>query len=327
MKAAEAHEITRGDGVTVALMDSGVDADHPDLADAVLRGTDVLDSGDDGRSDVNGHGTAMAGVIAGRGHGRGHQNGILGIAPGAKILPVRITGDAQASGTEVADALAFARAHGARVANMSFGGADDSTVHDAIKAALADDMVLVASSGNRDEAGGQYPGRYPEVLTVGAVDRAGKIADLSVTGPQVDLVAPGVDIATTGITDSGYYQSSGTSHAAAVVSGAAALVRAKFPDLSAAEVVHRLTATATDAGAPGRDDTYGYGRLNLVKALTADVPPLADAPASARADAPVGVAPRKPVKRVSPLVFAGGAAVVVLLIGGLLVGLMLRRRR
>lgn len=160
---------------------------------------------------------------------------------------------------------------------------------------------------------------------MGATDRTGNVAGFSETGPQVDLTAPGADIVSTGIYESGYHEGSGTSEATAVVSGAAALIRAKFPQLSAVEVVHRLTATATDAGAPGRDDSYGYGRLNLLKALTADVPPLPEASPST-VGKQTDEAGSEPVKRVSPLVFAGGAAVVVLLIGGLVVGLMLKRR-
>lgn len=290
LDVAEAHRVTRGDGVTVALIDTGVDAGHRDLAGAVLAGEDLYEypEGDgSGRYDLLGHGTHMAGIIAARGHG--NTDGILGLAPAATILPVRAINSGFGNSDTIAKAINYAVAHHASVINMSFGGSDDTYLHDAIREAQAADVVLVAAAGNRGAAGDNYPGKYPEVLTVGADDQNGNVATLSVRGPQVDLVAPGVDIATTGTNSSGYSLGSGTSEATAVVSGAAALIRAKYPQLSAAEVMHRLTATATDAGPAGRDDTYGYGRLNLIAALTANVPIQATASTSARPDG--GAAP------------------------------------
>ncbi|AGL15219.1 type VII secretion-associated serine protease mycosin [Actinoplanes sp. N902-109] len=322
----KAHRITRGAGVTVALIDTGVAAEHRDLAASVRPGIDLLPRPlGDGRQDIAGHGTQMAGVIAGRGHGSG--DGVLGIAPQADILPIRAPTNATTTHDYMTRAVAFAREQGADVINMSFGGSDDAILHDAIRSAQAADIVLVASSGNIGGRGGDFPGGYPEVLTVGALDRDGAIADFSVTGPQVDLTAPGVDIVTTGISGSTYYRGSGTSEACAIVSGAAALVRARFPDLSAAEVVHRLTATATDAGPRGRDDSYGYGRLDLVQALTAEVPAVATAP-DQPSDAPAAAAPQQRAlpERVSPLVVTGIAAAGVLVVGGVLVAVLLRRR-
>ncbi|MFI5491776.1 type VII secretion-associated serine protease mycosin [Actinoplanes sp. NPDC051859] len=327
LRVGDAHQITQGDGLTVAVIDSGV-ARHQDLTNAVLAGGDLVNpDGGDGRSDSSGHGTSMAGVIVGRGHGA--DNGVLGLAPAAKILPIRIATNSFNSSKQLADAISMAVARGARVINMSIGGGDDEPIRAAIRAAQAADVVLVAASGNRGDYGDNYPGKYPEVLTVGAVDRSGKVADFSVTGPQVDLVAPGVDIVTTGNTETGYVRGKGTSHATAVVSGAAALIRARFPEMSAAEVVHRLTATAVDAGAEGRDDVYGYGRLDLMAALTAEVPPAPPTVVPSASTQPVQVEAgggRTPVKRVSPLVIAGGAALVVLLIGGGVVALLVRRR-
>ncbi|OJF12419.1 type VII secretion-associated serine protease mycosin [Couchioplanes caeruleus subsp. caeruleus] len=327
LKVGKAHEVTRGASVTVAVIDSGIDAKHQDLAGAVLPGKDFFDPGGDGRVDVDGHGTAMTGIIAGRGHGE--DRGILGIAPAAKILPVRVPLNMPSGGKVLADAITYAAGHGARVINMSLGSNDEALIHEAIRAAQAADIVLVASSGNRGEIEGDYPAKYPEVLAVGAVDRAGKIAKFSITGPQVDIAAPGVDIASTDIGETGYSVSYGTSHATAVVSGAAALIRARYPELSAADVVHRLTATAVDAGKPGRDDVYGHGRLDLVKALTADVPaapPTATPSASVR-PGPVEVPSASAgSRRVSPILLTSGLAAVVLILGGAVVALMLRRR-
>lgn len=152
------HELTRGAGVTVALIDTGVDAKHPDLAGAVLPGVNLLPRAtDDGRKDLEGHGTTMAGIIAAR--GRGRENGVLGIAPAAKILP--ITGAIDGFGTSdfMTEAVAFAKERGARVINMSFSAGDDRVLHDAIRAAQAADMVLVAGAGNRSDVGNGFPGK------------------------------------------------------------------------------------------------------------------------------------------------------------------------
>jgi subtilisin family serine protease len=172
------------------------------------------------------------------------------------------------------------------------------------------------------------------VLTVGAYGQDRKIAPISITGPQVDLVAPGDRIATTGIDSTGYDLTTGTSGAAAVVSGAAALIRARFPKLTAAEVVHRLTATADDAGPPGRDDTYGYGRVDIVRALTADVkPPSTAAQTPGTAATRASSVPSSTVDTAdlptaaSPLLAAAVLAGVVLLAGAVVVAVMLRRGR
>ncbi|MEN3304116.1 MAG: hypothetical protein V7603_318 [Micromonosporaceae bacterium] len=131
------------------------------------------------------------------------------------------------------------------------------------------------------------------MIAAAGIDKTGKHADLSVTGPEVVLSAPAVDIVTPG-RNGQYITGSGTSAATAIIAGAAALVRAKYPNLPAAEVVHRLEATATDAGPPGRDDEYGYGILNLVGALTADVPPLqASSPAQTSPAPPAADSPKK----------------------------------
>jgi type VII secretion-associated serine protease mycosin len=279
LNVAQAQRITKGAGVTVAVVDSGVNASHPDLRGAILAGRDTV-SGKDGRFDPDGHGTAMAGLIAARGRG---GSGVLGIAPAAKILPVRPSNDTMYA----AEGIRWAATHGAKVINMSFAIAGSENLHAAVREAAADDVVLIGAAGNSGDQGNaaEYPVSYPEVLGVGAIDRKGKILSFSQHGPQVDLVAPGVDMPTAGLGDA-YRTGFGTSNAAALVSGAAALIRAKHPDLTAAQVVELLTSTATDKGDKGRDDYYGAGELNLVKALTAPAPrPLASAPQIT--DAPV----------------------------------------
>jgi type VII secretion-associated serine protease mycosin len=328
---SHAQQISEGAGVTVALIDTGVLADHRDLSGAILRGTDV-NPGErgDGRHDSDGHGTEMAGIIAGRGHGTG--DGVLGIAPRAKILPISAPVKGLGTNGFMTQAIDFAIAHHAGVINMSFGTDDDATMHDAIRKAIGADIVVVAASGNDEQNGTDYPGKYPEVLSVGAYGRDGKIASFSTVGPQVDLTAPGVDIVTTANQPSRYFKSRGTSEATAIVSGAAALLRAKYPELSAADIVHRLTATATDAGAKGRDDSYGYGRLDVVKALTADVAPLGVAGATPSAGAGVSARATEveagdlPAAK-SPLLLLGIVIGAVVLFGALVIGVLAGRRR
>lgn len=262
---AAAHRVSEGAGVVVAVIDTGVQVDRADLEGAVLPGFDVTASGD-GRQDVRGHGTAVAGIIAAR--GQGGERGLLGIAPRSKILPIR-----PATGPlVVSKAIEWAVKHDAKVINMSFAVQNGEDLTAAVAVAAKSDVVLVAATGNDGEEGidGDYPAAYPEVLAVGASGRKGEATSFSHRGPQLDLVAPGVDIPVLGgKLDSEYREVEGTSAATAIVSGAAALIRSKYPRLSAAEVVKVLESTATDKGAAGRDDIYGNGELNVVAALKA----------------------------------------------------------
>jgi type VII secretion-associated serine protease mycosin len=278
LNVSEAHQYSQGAGVVVAVVDSGVDVSHPDLVGNVLAGADVEPgAGGNGQIDTDGHGTGMAGLIAGHGHGSGNSLGVLGIAPRAAILPVK---DGAKFGTAIADAVEWATARGARVISISQAGdADDVLLRRAIENALAHDIVVVAGVGNIPGTSVKYPAAYPGVVAVAGVDQRGDHADVSLTGPQVVLSAPAVNVMRPGLAH-GYAVGTGTSDATAIVAGAAALVRAKYPNLSATEVVHRLTATAIDKGPPGRDDVYGYGIVNLVGALTAEVPPLQTSPPS-----------------------------------------------
>ncbi|MGW3786870.1 type VII secretion-associated serine protease mycosin [Micromonospora chokoriensis] len=283
LRVGEAHEISRGDGIIVALPDSGVDP-HPDLRDALISGKDVISGGrGDGLIDKDGHGTAMAGLIAGNGMG---ESGAIGIAPNSKILPIYCSPPGQDGDTEsLAAALEFAISSGADVISISIAGGASARLQQAVKTASQSDIVVVAGAGNAPWTQAvDYPARYPEVIAVGGIDRDGNRAAISVTGPEIDVVAPAVDIYSTSL-DGKYRKGTGTSDATAIVAGAAALIRSKYPHLPAREVAHRLTATAIDKGPPGRDDEYGYGVIDLVAALTADVPPLGFESVSAPADA------------------------------------------
>jgi type VII secretion-associated serine protease mycosin len=265
------HQITKGAGITVAVVDSGVDP-HPDLLRNLLPGTVVDPTAiGDGRSDRIGHGTAMAGLIAA--HGRGTGNGALGIAPEAKIVPIIDNADQEVGSSEnTAAGIEWATTHGADIINVSSAGGPSPRLRAAVEAALAADIVIVAGVGNRPGAlAVQFPAFYAGVIAVGATDRNGQHAAISVTGRGVVIAAPGVEIQTTRQRGQ-YAPGTGTSDATAIVSGAVALIRSRYPELSATEVVHRLTATATDKGPPGWDEQYGFGVLNIVAALTADVP-------------------------------------------------------
>ncbi|MEV7227945.1 type VII secretion-associated serine protease mycosin [Polymorphospora sp. NPDC051019] len=277
LNVTKAHQITQGNEVKVAVIDTGVEP-HPDLRENLLTGTDVAPGGTgDGREDADSHGTGMAGLIAA--HGTLDEASTLGIAPKAKVIPIRdTTPTSTGDGNRLAAGIDWAIENGASVINISSAGGPTSTLRESVKRALERNIVIVASAGNRptDTQVG-FPAFLEGVVAVGAVDRNGNHSPTSVTGSKVEIVAPGVDIVSTGL-NGGYRKGTGTSGAAAIVSGAAALVRSKFPDLSAAEVVHRLTATAVDKGPPGRDEQYGYGVLDLVAALTADVPPLGTSP-------------------------------------------------
>ncbi|MEV6487216.1 S8 family serine peptidase [Actinoplanes sp. NPDC051633] len=319
---AEVHRITKGAGVTVAVIDTGVYAKHPDLKGVVVGGIDTIDN-DTRIIDDSGHGTGMTSILAGRGHGGGR--GMLGIAPEAKVLAVRPNDDA----LFVNKGIDWAVAHGAKVINMSFGLPSSEGLQAAVRRAAAKDVVLVASVGNtgdKDNAE-EFPGGYPEVIGVGAVDRKGKVAKFSQHGEQVDIVAPGVDIVQADVGD-GYRTGFGSSNASAIVAGAAALIRAKYPELTAQQVTDRLIATSEDRGAKGRDDFYGHGALNLAEALTAPQPAASSA---APATAPAGPAVAtgnddSSGGGIPPLVFVAGG-LLLLIVAVLAVVLAVRSSR
>ena len=310
---SRAQSLSRGAGVVVGVIDTGVDGGHPDLAGSVLPGEDIgsLPASNDGRVDLDGHGTGMAGLIAAHGQA-------LGIAPLAMILPVRVLADPSDTtglAKSIGSGIDFAVDHGATVISISVGeSGGDPKEAEAVKRAIANDTVVVAAAGNL--TGGPntvYPAAYPGVVTVVGVDQQGNHAEVSVVSAQAALAAPAVQIYSTNTrfaTGGGYRVGTGTSDAAAIVSGVAALVRSRFPSMSAAEVVHRLEATADDKGPPGRDSEYGYGIVDPVKALTADVPPLT------AAASPVASPTRNARQdRAAPMLIAGlGGLVAAILV-------------
>ncbi|MEU9098864.1 type VII secretion-associated serine protease mycosin [Streptomyces sp. NPDC048361] len=285
MHTQQAWRTTKGKGITVAVLDTGVDGSHPDLAGQVLPGEDLIGFGaGQGSRDWARHGTAMAGIIAGHGHGAGDRSGVLGIAPEAKILPVRVILEStdparkqarESKGGALAEGIRWAADHGADVINLSLGD-DSASAHPepaedaAIQYALGKGAVVVASAGNGGDQGDHisYPAAYPGVIAVAAVDKYGTHASFSTRHWYATVSAPGVDVVIAD-PDRKYYEGWGTSAASAFVSGAVALVRSADPGLSPAQIKKLLEDTARDAPEGGRDDAHGYGLIDPAAALAA----------------------------------------------------------
>ncbi|MER6299381.1 type VII secretion-associated serine protease mycosin [Kitasatospora sp. NPDC001539] len=274
---------SQGDGIVVAVIDTGVNQEHQDLIGQVLPGADFSGGGTDGRVDTDGHGTGMASLIAGHGHGA--QAGIMGLAPKAKILPVKVRTDGDGPDSQpspdsqqndLADAIRFATDHGAKVASISLGGRSrfDSRLRKAVNYAISKDVVLVSSTGNTGaDMDVEYPAAFPGVVAVGAVDVNGAVWEKSTSGPETTLTAPGVGIyRATAKSSTDAERRSGTSDATAYVSATAALIRSKHPSLSAGQVINRMIKTATPPanGSVVPNNHYGYGTVAPAKALEAD---------------------------------------------------------
>ncbi|MBD7996689.1 S8 family serine peptidase [Arthrobacter sp. Sa2CUA1] len=323
----EAWKKTQGEGVKVAVIDTGIDPSHPDLAGAVSGGTDVSGAGDPRGARGLGvnpeHGTLVATLLAGRGHtdsGSGDSedsadsgdsadakdsgdkdkekydgpgngpDGIIGVAPKAELLSVSAwIGGSNPGGVPIDDqlpnAVRWAVDSGAKVINMSLGSSSTAwpeSWDDAFLYAEQNDVVIVAAAGNRGVGMIQVgaPATIPGVLTVAGLDRQGKASwDSSSEGISIGVAAPAENLV--GGLPNGparYAEWSGTSAAAPLVSGVAALIRSAHPELSAAQVINRIITTAKDGGAPGRDTLYGYGIVDANAAVNANVPAVAANP-------------------------------------------------
>ncbi|MFF3908464.1 type VII secretion-associated serine protease mycosin [Streptomyces sp. NPDC001848] len=268
---------SQGQGVTVAVVDSGVDGSHPDLTGQVLKGRDFSGSGGDAEGDVDGHGTGMASIIAGHGHGVNNSAGVIGLAPKVKILPIKVGDDGAGDGWP--SGVRYAVDHGASVINLSFidsSAGPGSEAADAIRYAQQHNVVVVAGAGNDGNAGIEYPAKLPGVVAVGAVDESLNLWSNSNFGDGVTLTAPGVNIVRADTNHSnGYSSGTGTSDATAYVSATAALIRAKYPDLTAGQVINRMIKSATFLSHKVKkvpDEQYGYGIIRPYAALTEDIP-------------------------------------------------------
>lgn len=282
---AQAWNTTRGAGVKVAVIDTGVDGSVPDLAGAVVGGTDVSGVGIAtgqkplGDAESANHGTWVGSLLAGR--GTGPTSGVLGAAPAASILTVSVAlGKAMGSidsDDQIAQAIHWSVDHGASVINMSLtrNTLDWPTSWDeAFQYAFAHDVVIVAAAGNRGSGTSEVgaPATIPGVLTVAGVDRAGTASfDASAQGITIGVSAPSEQLVGAN-PGGGYVQWAGTSGAAPLVSGAVALVRAAHPELKAADVIERIIRTARPAGGTVPSPVYGYGLLDAAAAVTANVP-------------------------------------------------------
>ncbi|WP_246491504.1 S8 family serine peptidase [Actinomadura alba] len=264
--------ITQGQGVTVAVLDTGVQASIPELSGVVLPGTNATGGGGDGRNDLDdaeypGHGTGMASLIAAQGTG----TGFVGVAPRVKILPIVTKGLVGA-----ASAIRYAADHKAKVISLSQAkpGACPTDVQDAVGYALERDAVVVAGAGNDGATtnASMYPANCLGVLAVGAVDYKFRPWAQTQRQPYVTVAAPGAEVGSVLMDGKFHTSSGGTSSSTALTSAAVALVRSEFPKMSAREVVQRIIASARDVGAPGKDNQTGYGLIRPYRALTEKVP-------------------------------------------------------
>ncbi|MFD4537779.1 S8 family serine peptidase [Kitasatospora sp. NPDC058397] len=377
MHAPEMWKVSKGQGVTVAVVDGGFKLDHPDLVGQFLPGKDFSGSSGGVGSYTDGHGTQMASLIAGSGKNQG-GGGAYGLAPAAKILPLKINnGSVMPLVTadfleQIGQAVAYAADQGAKVISISQGmdsvpasPEDVAKLNRILAAARAKGVLVVAAVGNEAQSGNpvEYPGALPNVVGVGAVDRDGTVTAESEQGPQVALVAPGIDMIAACTAPSGYCKGHGTSDATALVSASAALVWSVHPDWTANQILRVLINTAGKSSDGAiRNNDAGYGAVRPRIALTspgdpgpADVSPIpvpeasvsavpspsaspsagaSSAPSSAApspSDVAVGAPPVEP--RAEKSAGSGGALPVVAgVVGGLVlvagvVFVVLRRRK
>ena len=344
-----AWHVTRGSGVTVGVLDSGVDPTVPDLAGSVTVGPDYTQGADPpGYQPPHLHGTYVASLIAGHGSGPGDTAGVIGVAPAARILSVRVILDDQEPGfanyndkSAYADAIGngirYAVGHGVEVINMSLGGETPSRdLRAAVGYAIGHGVVVVSAAGNSGmDTNGytpySYPASFPGVISVAAVDPSGHRASFSDQNASVVLSAPGVNVVGAG-PDGSYLEGDGTSAASALVAGVAALIRSRYPRFSPEQVEQAMIYSASGRPAGGYSPGTGFGEVDAPAALT-----LAARLAVGRPDAGLAAGlrfgpapgPIQVVHRDTARIDGYGAASVILLLAGLvlLVWLIVRLRR
>jgi len=293
LRLPEAHGLARGANVTIAVIDSGIDAKHPELVNSIGDSFDALGS----KEGPHVHGTGIAGAIVA--HAR-----LIGSAPEARILAIRAFGTApkgaESTSYVLLKALDYAVLHGAQIVNMSFAGPKDPVIERSIAATAARGIVMVAASGNAGPTSPPlYPAANPNVIAVSATDAQDRLFAASNRGSHVAIAAPGVDIFLPA-PDEKYQMISGTSFSAAYVSGLAALLLERNPALKPEQVRGILTRTARDLGTPGRDDLFGAGEADAYAAVLAVTPtpavPVAGVPGGPAAENVKG-APDVPAAR------------------------------
>jgi subtilisin family serine protease len=271
VSAPTAWDTTTGSAsVTIAVVDSGVQANHPDLAGRVLAGYDFVNNDADA-SDDYGHGTAVAGVAAARGN---DGIGTVGAAWNVAILPVKtMNSSGSGSHSAIANGINYSADRGARIINLSLGGtASSRTLQNSVNYANGKGCILIAAAGNEGSSTAVYPAAYNGVTAVSALNQADALASFSSYGSFVDISAPGESITTTWVNGS-YVTISGTSFSSPLVAGVAALALSVNSSLSNTAVASLLTSNADDLGAAGKDIYFGAGRVNAARAVAAALPP------------------------------------------------------
>lgn len=271
----EAHALAKGERVLVAVVDTPVDATHPDLTGVVQASFDATGAADKPHA----HGTGIASVIAA--HGK-----LTGAAPGVRILAAHAFSSAASSGTSlnILRGLDWAGRSNASIVNMSFAGPADPELHEMLAALRANGVALIAAVGNAGpKSAPLYPAADPSVIAVTATDMDDKPFAQANRGTHIAVAAPGVNILAAA-PDGGYQMPSGTSFAAAQISGIAALLIERDPKLDAASIRRILMATAHDLGPPGHDDQFGAGLADALAAVNAAAPKSSDAAAAAPAN-------------------------------------------
>ena len=265
IKADEAWDIDKGDtSIIVAVLDTGVDSNHPDLQAKLYSGYDFVNNDPDSDDD-NGHGTHVAGII---GAITNNTEGVAGTSWYCRIMPVKVL-DSAGSGNDgdIASGLLYASVNGVKIINMSFGAVGtSSTLNNALSTAYDRGCVLIAAAGNDGVSVEFYPAAYEKCIAVSATDSNDLKASFSNYGSWIDVAAPGVNILST-LPGNNYGYESGTSMAVPFVSGVAALVFARYPNSSNSEVELRLKLGTDDIGPIGKDIYFGYGRINALKAI------------------------------------------------------------
>lgn len=262
----------KGAGVDIAILDTGIDYTHPELADNYVGGYDFVYGDNDPFENVNNHGTHVAGIIAGAENG----TGIIGVAPAANLFSVRVL-DSGGFGSLswILEGIEWAVLNGMDVVNMSLEGMSFQSLEDACNNAFNSGVLLVGAAGNTFGADVRYPAGYDSVIAVTSTDSLDNRSDFSPVGDQIELAAPGTDVLSSFV-GGGYGLLSGTSQAAPHVSGAAALFFATVEDINGDGAIDNLDvrlalqASAVDLGTSGRDSTYGYGLVNAAAASMTD---------------------------------------------------------
>jgi type VII secretion-associated serine protease mycosin len=350
LRAQKAWRYSKGRGVTIAVLDTGVDKRHPDLTGHVINGPDLTGGLRRPGSRYWGlHGTSMASIISGHGHGPGLTAGMMGVAPLSSVLSIRVTlenddplrrdnGQQAGSGDRdaVAQGIRYAVDHGAGIINMSLGGGRQSyngtpSQEKAIRYALGKGVVLIASAGNDGSGANRknFPAAYPGVIAVGALDRRLRLWKDSNRRSNAAVCAPGVEIVSADASN-GYVVGTGTSASSAMVAGVAALVRSRYPRLSPDEVRRALIQGSPARAGHPTGSTECRGTVDAVRTLVAankinktSSGPVETPPPPSATPQPVAQSPVRDSGVLLPLVLGGGGLLVAV---GLVLGWRQRRR-